>query len=304
MAANDRRLSLALEGLRGAVRQNVSLQSMTHLRIGGSADWLVEPYTEVDAQTVVRVCRDLDLPLRVLGGGSNLLVADEGVRGVVMRLDALNRVVRDDVRLTAGAGVTVPSLLRGARDCGLAGLEILTGVPAMVGGAVAMNAGTLDGETFDHLVSLTVLQPDGELTVLGREDFAPRYRDGGLAGRICLHATFELTPDDPQRIFERFEASLKRRNATQPVTERSVGCVFRNPEGDSAGRLIERSGCKLMRRGGVVVSGKHANYFVNEGEGTAADFLGLVDDVRERVRQEFGVELELEVQLWGFDGGD
>ena len=116
-----------------------------------------------------------------------------------------------------------------------------------------------------------------------------------------MHATFQLDEDDPKAIYARFEDSLKRRNATQPVTERSVGCVFQNPTGDSAGRLIERAGCKHLRRGGVQVSGKHANYFVNDHQGTCADFLALVDDVRERVRAEFGVELELEVRRWGLD---
>ncbi|MBK8975343.1 MAG: UDP-N-acetylmuramate dehydrogenase [Planctomycetes bacterium] len=291
-------LQLALQDLKARVFANVVLAPRTHVRIGGPAEWLVEPLTESAVQQLVRVCRELGRPLRVLGGGSNLLIDDAGVRGVVMELGALNRVVRDGDRLTAGAGTSLPTLLRGARESGLAGLEILTGIPAQVGGAVAMNAGTRDGETFDLLASLTVVEPTGELRVLGRPDFAPRYRDGGLAGRICVHATFDLQPDDPKRIYQRFRDSLERRNATQPVTERSVGCVFRNPGEDSAGRLIERAGCKLMRVGGIQVSGRHANYFVNDGTGTCAEFLKLVELVRDRVRREFGVELELEVVRW------
>src|SRR5690606_37124396 len=141
-------LAIALRDLRGSVRWNVPMRPMTHVRIGGPAQCLVAPFSEEDVALVVRVCRDLDVPMHVLGGGSNVLVADRGVRGVVVHLGALNRVVRDGTRLTAGAGVTVPSLLRGAREAGLAGLEVLTGVPAEVGGAVAMNAGTREGETF------------------------------------------------------------------------------------------------------------------------------------------------------------
>lgn len=245
--------------MRGAVRERVPLGPMMHLRIGGPVDWFLEPYAEEDVALAVRVCRDLDVPLRVLGGGSNVLVADEGVRGAVLHLANLNRIVRDGERVTAGAGVTLPSLLRATKDVGLAGLEILTGIPAQVGGAVAMNAGTRDGETFDHLVSLTVVEPDGRIVVRGPDAFRAIYRDGGLGGAIVLQASFALTPDDPKAIFERFSQSLKRRNATQPVSQRSVGCVFRNPDGDAAGRLIEAAGCKTLRAGGIEVSGLHAS---------------------------------------------
>ena len=286
--------------MRGAVRENVPLAPLMHLRIGGPVDWLLEPYADEDVAFAVRVCRDLDVPLRVLGGGSNIVVADDGVRGAVVQLGNLNRIVRDGNRITAGAGCTLPSLLRATKEVGLAGLERLTGIPAQVGGAVAMNAGTRDGETFDMLVSLTVVDVDGKLEVRGPDKFTQKYRDGGLSDAIVLSATFALEPDDPQAIFERFSASLKKRNATQPVSQRSVGCVFRNPPGDAAGRLIEAAGCKTTRVGAVEVSGLHANYFINTGGGSAADFLALMAQVRARVRDKFGVELEPEVKLWGF----
>lgn len=286
--------------MRGAVRERVVLAPYMHLRIGGPADWFLEPYAEEDVALAVRACRERDVPLRVLGGGSNVVIADEGVRGALLHLQSLNRVQRDGNRITAGAGVTMPSLLRAAKEAGLAGLEKLTGIPAMVGGAVAMNAGTRDGETFDHLLSLTLVDRDGDVVVLGRDRFRARYRDGGLGDAIVVQATFELTPDDPKAIFERFSASLKKRNASQPVSMRSVGCVFRNPEGDAAGRLIEAAGCKTLRIGGIEVSPMHANYFVNDGRGSAADFVALMGEVRARVRAGFGVELEPEVKFWGF----
>lgn len=293
-------LRVALADMRGAVRERVELAPMMHLRIGGPADWFLEPWAEEDVALAVRACRELDVPLRVLGGGSNVVVADEGVRGAVMHLASLNRIVRDGNRITVGAGATLPSLLRATKEVGLAGLEKLTGIPAMVGGAVAMNAGTRDGETFEHLVSLTLVDPDGSIVVHGRDRFRATYRDGGLRDAIVVQATFELVPDDPKAIFERFSASLKKRNATQPVSQRSVGCVFRNPVGDAAGRLIEVAGCKTLRVGGVEVSGMHANYFVNDGSGSAADFVALMGEVRARVRSQFGVELEPEVKFWGF----
>jgi UDP-N-acetylmuramate dehydrogenase len=286
--------------MRGAVRERVALAPYMHLRIGGPADWFLEPYAEEDVALAVRACRERDVPLRVLGGGSNVVIADEGVRGALLHLQSLNRVQRDGNRITAGAGVTLPSLLRAAKEAGLAGLEKLTGIPAMVGGAVAMNAGTRDGETFEHLVSLTLVDRDGNVVVLGRDRFHARYRDGGLGDAIVVQATFELTPDDPKAIFERFSASLKKRNATQPVSMRSVGCVFRNPAGDAAGRLIEAAGCKTLRVGGIEVSPMHANYFVNDGRGSAADFVALMGEVRARVRDRFGVDLEPEVKFWGF----
>jgi UDP-N-acetylmuramate dehydrogenase len=286
--------------MRGALRERVALAPMMHLRIGGPADWLLEPYAEEDVALAVRACRELDVPLRVLGGGSNVVVADDGVRGAVLHLASLNRIVRDGNRITAGAGVTLPSLLRATKEVGLAGLEQLTGIPAMVGGAVAMNAGTRDGETFDHLVSLTLVDCDGRLVVHGKDRFRAGYRDGGLRDAVVLTATFELEPDDPKAIFERFSTSLKKRNATQPVSQRSVGCVFRNPPGDAAGRMIEAAGCKTLRVGGIEVSGMHANYFVNSGTGTAAEFVALMGEVRRRVKDRFGVDLEPEVKFWGF----
>ncbi len=274
---------------------------MMHLRIGGAAEWFVEPFDEQGVAATVRACAELDLPLRVLGGGSNVVVADEGVPGVVMHLANLNRLQREGERVTVGAGVTLPGLLRATRETGLAGLEKLTGIPANVGGAVAMNAGTRDGETFEHLISLTVVEQDGRVGVRGRDQLSPRYRDGGLGRAVVVQATFELVEDHPKRIFDRFSASLQQRNQSQPVTQRSVGCVFQNPEGDAAGRLIQEAGCKDLRRNGVQVSAKHANYFVNDDTGTAADFLALMADVRERVLDQFGVELQPEVKFWGFD---
>ncbi|MGE3174781.1 MAG: UDP-N-acetylmuramate dehydrogenase [Planctomycetota bacterium] len=292
-------LNVALQQMRGAVRRNVRLAPLMHLRIGGPAEWFLEPFAEEDAAMCVRACRDLDVPLRVLAGGSNVLVADDGVRGAVLHLAGLNRMVRDGNRITAGAGVTLASLLRSTKEVGLAGLETLTGIPAHVGGAVAMNAGTRDGETFDHLVSVTVIEPDGEIAVLPRDQLRPQYRDGGFDGRIVLHATWELRADDPNAIYARFSESLRRRNQTQPVSQKSVGCVFKNPPGDAAGRLIEAAGCKTLRSGGVEVSGVHANYFVNLGDGTCADFVALMDEVRGRVQDRFGVALEPEVKQWG-----
>lgn len=299
MSLRASELRHALAGFHGTIREEVALARLTHARIGGAARFFLEPETETDVSQIVRVAREFDQPIHVLGGGSNVLVADAGLSGLTVSLAPLNRVMRDDCRVTAGAGVTLPSLIRGTLDLGLAGLELLIGIPAVVGGAVAMNAGTRDTEMFAHLVSVTVVDEFGEIRVLAREDLAPRYRDGGLYEKIVVQATFELEEDTPSAIYNRMETALKRRNATQPVTERCVGCVFRNPPDHAAGRLIEVAGCKTMRRGKIVVSGKHANYFINEGGGSSRDFRDLMRDVQERVEEKCGVRLQPEVKLLG-----
>ncbi|MDP6929161.1 MAG: UDP-N-acetylmuramate dehydrogenase [Planctomycetota bacterium] len=282
-----------------AVSEGVSLRRKTHVRIGGTATVFIEPANEQEVAIAVRMCREKGIKLHLLGGGSNLLVADEELEGAVLSLGRFDRISRGGYRVTAGAGVTLPSLLKKTREAGLAGLEILTGIPAQVGGAVAMNAGTRDGETFDRLVSLIVINPDGELQILGPNEFRPGYRDGGLSGSVVLHATFELEPEDPKIIQSRFEQSLRYRNDTQPVSGLTLGCVFRNPESAPAALLIDQAGCKGMRVGGIAVSAKHANYFVNEGEGTCEDFLKMMEVVRERVREHSGAELVAEVKIWG-----
>jgi len=294
-------LRAALGDARVVLRENVVLAPMTHIRIGGPAALVVEPYNEEAAAITVRTCRELEVPLFVLGGGSNVVVDDRGWPGVVLLLSGLDALVRDGTLLAAGAGVSLPALLRASREVGLAGLEVLCGIPAVVGGAVAMNAGTREGQSFDRLASVTLVDADGEIVEKKRDELSPSYRDGGLGGAIVVQATFDLYEDDPGKIFERFEQSLKKRNATQPVSEKSVGCVFQNPGDQPAGRLIEEAGCKLLRRGAVRVSAKHANYFVNEGGGTCADFLALMAAVQERVRQHAGVELVPEVKLVGQD---
>lgn len=293
-------LAAALRGMQGAVRRNVVLAPLTHLRVGGPAEWFVEPFQAADVAHAVRVFRDNGMPWRVLGGGSNVLIADEGVRGAVLSLDNLNRISRDGQSVRVEAGVTMGTLLRTTREQGLAGLETLTGIPANLGGAVAMNAGTRDGETFDRLTSVTLVDANGQLVERTRAECSPVYRDGGLGGCVVLDATFALAKDDPRAIFDRFSVSLKKRNASQPVTMHSVGCVFRNPKGDAAGRLIEASGCKRLSVGDIQVSDVHANYFVNVGAGTCAQFRQLMAEVQKRVLDHSGIQLEPEVKSWGF----
>lgn len=288
------------EGFRGVIREGVPLAPLSHMRVGGKAAVFLEPWSEEDAAIALRVCKENDLPLLVLGGGSNILVADEGVEAFVMSLARWNRVVKDEQRLIASAGASLPSLISKARNSGLAGLETLAGIPAQVGGAVHMNAGTKFGETFDHLVSVRVIDDEGKLRTLERHELSPSYRDGGLRDWIVTTATFQLVPESREEIRARLEEYLVWRGRNQPVTEKSLGCIFKNPPGASAGELIDRAGMKGERSGAIEVSTKHANYFVNRGGGTAADVLRLADKVRAAVHKQFDVELEFEIRLWGF----
>lgn len=289
------------EGFRGVIREGVPLASRSHIRIGGPARVFVEPWAEEDAAFILAKCKEHDLPWRVIGGGSNLLIHDEGVDAVVISIDKWQRVVKDGNVLVASAGATLPSLLRLAKDANLSGLAGLIGIPAQVGGAVAMNAGTAVSETFDHIVSLRVVDESGELITLEKDQLAPSYRNGNLGDVVVTTATFELSAGRPAaEIQEEMKRYLKTRNASQPVTERSVGCIFKNPDGDAAGRLIQEAGLKGEAVGPIEVSTKHANYFVNKGGGTSAQVLELIERVRQRVRAEFDVELELEVKLWGY----
>lgn len=289
------------EGFRGVLREGVPLAQRSHIRIGGPARVYAEPWAEEDAAFLLKVCKERALPWRVLGGGSNLLIADEGVDAVVIAIDKWQRVVKDDKVLVASAGASLPSLLRLAKDAKLSGLEGLIGIPAQVGGAVAMNAGTAYSDTFTRLTSVRVVDENGELKTLERDQLTPTYRNGMLGDVIVTTATFELEPGKaPSVIQDEMKGYLQKRNATQPVTERSVGCIFKNPEGDAAGRLIQEAGLKGEAVGPIEVSTKHANYFVNKGGGSAAQVLELIERVRERVHSEFDVELELEVKLWGY----
>ena len=265
-----------------------------------TATVFLEPWAEDDAAFAVRACKEHGLPWCVLGGGSNLLIHDDGVDAVVIHPGRWNKVVRDHNKLIASAGASLPSLLRRSKECRLNGLEGLIGIPAHVGGAVAMNAGTSESSCFDRIIEIELVDEDGQLVTREKDELSPSYRNGNLGDVLVTKATFELDEGRGPEHDDAMTSYLKRRNATQPVTQKSVGCIFKNPGGDAAGRLIQEAGLKGERVGDIEVSPKHANYFVNHGEGTAAQALELIDRVRSRVREEFDVELELEVKLWGY----
>lgn len=288
----------------GGVRTDVPMSDLTTFRIGGPARVLVEPLDPESAAEVVRRALEREVPLRILGNGSNLLVNDAGVDAVVLCTSRMRRAIREDNKYYLWAGTPLVGFVNDAARSGLSGVEGIIGVPAQIGGAIAMNAGGRWGEIFDVVETVTICSLEtGEVRTLSRAEMNPRYRDSNLGRVLVLEATLSLKPGDPKAIVATTREHLLEKNAAQPVTEPSAGCIFKNPIGadgrkSSAAKLIEQTGLKGARIGGVEVSRKHANYFINIGGGASSDALALIDHVRQRVAKEHGVTLETEVKIW------
>ncbi len=279
------------------------LAAHTSFGIGGAADWFVEIDSPGRLREVVAGCRQRGLPVRVIGAGTNLLVADAGVEGLVIRCTARSCTVEGD-RIQAAAGLKLIRLARVAAGAGLRGLEFAIGVPGSVGGALYQNAGCWGGEVAQVLESCELIDPDGEVRRVPAAELELGYRTSALkAGRfqgwVVLSARFRLTPGDGAAARAQMADWTARRRATQPVSTRNCGSVFRNPEGDSAGRLIESCGLKGLRVGGAEVSRLHANFIINREGATAADVAMLIELIQRRVRAEFGIHLEPEVERIG-----
>jgi UDP-N-acetylmuramate dehydrogenase len=288
--------------MRGTVVADAPLAPYTSFRIGGPASFLLMPVDREDLKAAMTFSRDAAMPVQVLGGGSNTLVRDGGFRGVAIHLKAFQALERTSDTVTAGAGVRVSRLLAFCAREGLTGLEILSGVPGTVGGAVWGNAGAWGGATADCLAAVEIVTAAGEERVLRRQDIPFRYRASGLpVGSVVVQAAFALAPGDPTAIRRRISGYLVRRNASQPVEFRSAGSIFKNPPGAYAGQLVEQVGLKGTRIGGAMISAKHGNFIVNLGGARAADVLALVALARARVREATGIELELEMRVVGED---
>ncbi len=286
--------------LRGELLHDERLAPRTSIRVGGPADLVVRPADPDDLVALLRGVAELGVPLTVLGGGANTLVADAGVEGVVLRLppELGEERVEGDL-LTLPAGAPIARLMARGHALGLVGAEFLAGIPGTLGGALAMNAGTRDGEVQDVLVAAALATADGV-------GFAPAaalglgYRHSRLPpGAVATRLTFRLRPGDVAGSRAAMEADVARRRATQPLTQPSFGSTFWNPPGHFAGQLIEAVGLKGRRVGNAMWSDVHANFLVNLGGATARDVLQLMKLARRLVRERFGVRLEAEVKLVG-----
>ena len=279
-------------------RRDVPFARLTTLGVGGLCHWLFEPTTEAEAQAFVRACAREGLPYRVLGGGSNLVVLDD-IEAPVLRLALPKAVRREGDTLTAPANHGHIALAEAAGQAGLAGLEFASGIPGSLGGAIRMNAGAYGREWIDVLARYRFLTPEGELVEKAPAPGEFRYRWSWLTdGRIVLSATARLAEGDPARIQTQVVEYRQKRGTSQPLSKRNAGCIFKNPTGLSAGRLIDQAGLKGLRVGDAEVSPEHANFLVNHGHATAAQFAELMEQVRTKVLEIHGVDLEPEVEIW------
>jgi UDP-N-acetylmuramate dehydrogenase len=282
----------------GRAAEERRLAPLTTWRIGGPAQLYLEPGDVEELHDTVALLRRSGIPYRILGGGSNLLVADRGVRGAVVSLARLCAVRKAGGVLEAEAGARLLAVVRLAADEGWKGFENLAGIPGRVGGAVFGNAGSRFGAIGDLVVALDLMRPDGALERLVPPPGFFRYRASDVGDRIVVRAFLAGAAADPRLLRARVRELVRERRRSQPGWVGNAGCVFKNPKGDAAGRLIDTAGCKGLRAGGVHVSAVHANFFENDGTGTEGDVLRLVDLVRDRVRRVHGKELELEVRRW------
>ena len=289
------------------LRPGVPLQEFTTWRVGGPAEWFAEPADGAQLAALARWARERELPLRVIGAGSNLLIADRGLPGLTLCIRRLqgSRVDGESGVVETEAGEPIPTLARKVARAGLHGLEWAVGIPGTVGGAAVMNAGAQGGCTAEWLDSVLVLDPSGsgESLRLRATDLDFDYRHSRLQQEplLVLSARFLLEPGhDPAAVTARTSANLHSRTSTQPYQQPSCGSVFRNPEPEKAGRLVESLGLKGTRIGGAEVSPLHANFIVNTGGATAADIDALINLVQQRVRESTGIDLHPEVKRLGF----
>ena len=287
-----------------SVEERVPLASHTTLRIGGRARVLLRCQQAAAVSATVGAARRAGVPWFALGVGANVLAPDEGVDAAVVTLAGeLTRVTRDGARLRGGGGAPLARVVRAALDAGLAGVECLGGIPSTLGGALAMNAGADGQEILDVLAWAEVVEADGALRRLERWEVEGGYRWSVLGrGRIVTCAELVLQAAEPEVLKARVHEVIAKRRGALP-SEPNAGSIFRNPPGDHAGRLLDLAGCKGLRRGGAEVSQRHANVIVNAGGATAADARRLVAEMAARVRERFGVKLELELKILDRDGG-
>jgi UDP-N-acetylmuramate dehydrogenase len=288
-------------GLEAICQPEAPLAPHTWYGLGGPARWLLSPRSEEELATVLRRCTEHRVPWHVLGKGANVLVRDEGFAGAVIKLsEPAWEVTRfDDPRVHAAAGVDFPRLVRQTIARGLLGLEALAGIPGTVGGAVRMNAGGKHGYLAQFVTSASLMTPAGDVQVRSNSELGFGYRSTRLDGAIVLEATLVLTPGDVSAAMERFREIWNEKYATQPpVSAKSAGCIFKNPPGHAAGRLVDEAGLKGVRRGQAEISPRHANFIMAYPGARAADVLDLIALAQQRVRARTGIELEPEVDIW------
>lgn len=282
------------------VRQDEPLGPYTWMKVGGPVRYFIQPRCPDELVEVIRCCHEQEIPVRVLGSGSNVLIRDEGLSGAVVRMvgEEFSRIEVEGPRVRSGAGALLSQLISRSVKAELAGLETLVGIPGTVGGALRGNAGGHSGDIGQFVHSVTVLTADGERFVRKEDELSFGYRRSSIDELVILEGTFQLQHDDPDEITRRMRTIWIMKKATQPLAFQSAGCIFKNPRGISAGALIEQAGLKGTRVGSAEISDRHANFIVAHRGATSDDVLRLIDLARSKVSEQFGVDLELELQIW------
>jgi UDP-N-acetylmuramate dehydrogenase len=289
------------DDFQGIVTADEPMAPHIWFRLGGPAAFLARPRTLDQLLGLIRRCREEQIPFKLLAGGSNILVRDEGTKALVIHLEspAFSDVTIRERRVVAGAAVPLTALISQTARVGLAGLEVLTGIPGTVGGALRGNSGGRQGAIGPFVRSATVIDAADEVQVRERDDLSFAYRESSLDEPVILSAEFELEQEDPEAVVRRMRRIWIIKKENQPYGHQSSGCIFKNPTPDlSAGTLIDQAGLKGTRVGGAEVSDRHANFIVAEPGASATDVLQLIDQIRQRVWQQFGYELELQLQIW------
>jgi len=308
----DRTTNMALNAIApDMVQFDAPLAPFTTFGLGGKAEALAQPNSVEELSQVLKIADDKNIPVFILGAGSNVLFRDGGFTGLVVKLDrgfsnlSFGRVNgKPEVTVEAGAALPLSRLIQVTVEEDLKGLEFLAGIPGTVGGALAMNAGAFGGEITDALEQMTIMAPDGSVQELEEEDIETSYRHLKIdKGTIILEARFSLIQTEEGAVKETVSEYLDRRKKIQPAGVKSAGSVFRNPKSQPAGLLIDQAGLKGQRVGEAWVSEKHANFIVHKGGATAGDVIELINQVKEGVKDKFGIELEPEIKIVGNDKG-
>ncbi|GIN86073.1 UDP-N-acetylenolpyruvoylglucosamine reductase 2 [Heyndrickxia sporothermodurans] len=285
------------------IKLNELLKNHTYTRLGGKADIFLTPSTYEEVQAVVKFAKQENMPFTLLGNGSNLIVKDGGIRGIVILLENFNNISVKGNQLTAQSGAAIIAASRYALKEHLSGLEFACGIPGTVGGALFMNAGAYGGEIKDVLDSAIVIDRDGEIVKRSASDLELSYRTSNIPekGDIVLEAIFNLTPGNYEEIKAIMDDLTFKRESKQPLEYPSCGSVFKRPPGYFAGKLIQDSGLQGTRIGGAEVSTKHAGFIVNKDNATAEEYISLIKHVQKTVKEKFDVSLEREVKIIGED---
>ncbi len=281
-------------------RYDVPLQKYTSFRTGGVAEIFVEPVSTSELKKVLQFCKDEQKKVFIFGKGTNLLVSDNGVKGVVIHLGGINfkNVERDGRYVLVGAGVNLPKLIRTVALSGFGGLEALAGIPGTVGGAVVMNAGGKYGDISDTISSLTTMTLDGNIIKHTRGDVEFEYRGCNLSGQIVIEVEFQLNESKIEVVLEKMDEIYNEKQENQPLGTFNAGSIFKNTSQYKAAELIDKANLKGLKVGGAVVSEKHANFIVNTGNATSTDILELIKVIKETIKKKYNISLEEEIQIW------